>query len=166
MNFTSQQGPVVVMKEIPFLLLFVAAFFSLPFLAFSLVQIVKGTDADGKWFCFFFGLFIGWLLLEFVATRERIEVDLQRRTMSRTVRGVFRKQTQQIDLKEMTYLELEIKRGSRGQRFQYLYLRGEHNHYLVNTPSKRYMDHRKTGRALSKLLGLPFHIETFFDTAL
>jgi hypothetical protein len=158
MNFTSQQGPFVVIKEIPFLLLFVAAVFSLPFLAFSSIQIIKGTDADGKWFCLFFGLFMGWLLLEFVATRERIEIDLSAKKFSRTVRGVFRKKIQLIDLKEIERLDLEIKRGSRGQRFQYLYICGGRNKYLVNTPSKKYMDHRKTGRALSELLGIPFNI--------
>jgi hypothetical protein len=157
MNFTSQKGPLVIIKEIPFLLLFVAALFSLPFLAFSVIQIVKGTDADGKWFCLFFGLLMGWLMLEFVATREKIEVDLRSRTFSRAVRGIFRKKIQSIDLGTVNRLELEIKRGARGSRFQYLYLCGEQNRYLVNTPAKKYLDHRKTGRALSELLGIPFN---------
>ena len=140
------------------MLLFVTAVFSLPFLAFSLVQIVNRTDADGKWFCLFFGLFMGWLLLEFVATREKIEVDLRAKTLSRTVRGVFRKKQQLIDFTEADRLELEIKTNPSGRRFQYLYICGEHEKFLVNTPAKKYMDHRKTGRALSELLGIPFNV--------
>jgi hypothetical protein len=145
------------MTEVPFLLLFVTALFSLPFLAFSVIQIVNRTNADGKWFCLFLGLLMGWLMLEFVATRERIEIDQSAKTMSRTVSGLFRRQHQSIDLREVDRLDLEIQKNSRGKTFQYLYLSGGHK-YLINTPAKRYMDHTKTGEALSELLGLPFNI--------
>ena len=148
---------MTVIKQIPFLLLLIAAFFSLPFLVFSLIQIVNGTNADGKWFCLFLGLFMGWLLLEFVATREEIAVDLEAKTLSRTVRGVFRKKTQLIDLKKIERLDLEIRSDPRRRKFQYLYLCGGEKH-LINTPSKKYIDHRKTGRALSELLGMPFNV--------
>ena len=74
MNFVSRPPGTsrVVIRQVPFLLLFIAAFFSLPLLAFSLVLIFNGKDADGKYFCLFFGLFMLWIFLEFVATRERI----------------------------------------------------------------------------------------------
>lgn len=158
MNFTSHKGPVVVIKQIPFLLLFVAAVFSLPFLAFSLIQIFKGTNADGKWFCLFLGLLLGWLILEFVATRETTEVDVSARTFSRTVRGVFRKKVQLIDLSEIDRLDFEIKSDRRLRKLQYLYLCSADRKYLINSPSKKYIDHRKTGRALSELLGMPFNV--------
>lgn len=159
MNFTNQQGPRIVIKEIPFLLLFSAAVFSLPFLTFSIFQIVRRTDADGKWFCLFVGLLLGWLLLEFVATRETIMIDPNLHTFSRTVRGLFRKRQQLIDLTTVKSIKLEVKRDSsgRGRRRQYLYLCGV-GEQLVNTPSKTYKDHRKTGEQLSQITGLPFQI--------
>lgn len=157
MNFITQQGQRVIIKEIPFLLLLSTALFSLPFLTFSLFHIVRGTDAEGKWFCLFVGLLLGWLLLEFVATRETIAIDPNLHTFSRTVRGVFRKREQVIDLSTIKSIKLEIKRDSRssGRRRQYLYLCGN-GKQLVNTPSKTYKNHRKTGDQLSQITGLPF----------
>jgi len=156
MNFTSTKGSVVEMREIPFLLLLVTAIFSLPPLAFSLTQIVRGTNADGKWFCLFFGLFIGWLFLEFVATRELIRVDLSTKTFFRVVKGVFRRREQFVNLTSIERIDLRIKKDSRGRKKQYLYLCGAGQEYLVNTPAKVYKDHRKTGRQLSEITQLPF----------
>lgn len=150
------------MREIPILLLIASAIFSLPFLAFSLFHIVRGTDADGKWFCLFFGLFIGWLLLEFVATRETMKINLSTKTFFRTVNGVFRKREQLIDLTKINDINLQIKKDSRGRRCQYLYLRGDHD-YLVNTPGKMYKDHRKTGKSLSEITGLRLEIDDPFS---
>jgi len=79
----------------------------LPFLAFSIIQIVNGTNADGKWFCLFLGLFMGWLLLEFVATREEIAVDWRHRLSRAPYGACFRKKTQLIDLKRIERLDLE-----------------------------------------------------------
>jgi hypothetical protein len=157
MNFISHSGPSIVMREIPIMLLLATAIFSLPFLAFSLFHIVRGSDADGKWFCLFFGLVIGWLMLEFVATRERIQLNRNTRTFLRTVNGVFRKREQLIDLTHVDRINLQIKNDVRGRRRQYLYLCGDRD-YLINTPAKVYKDHRKTGRAISEITQLPFEI--------
>ena len=139
------------------LLLLATAIFSLPFLAFSFFHILRGTDADGKWFCLFFGLLLGWVFLEFVATRETIVVDPVALTFSRTVKGLFRKKEQFINLAKVDHLKLELRRDNRGRKFQYLFLSGEKD-YLINTPAKTYKDHRKTARQLSQITGLPFDV--------
>ncbi len=158
MNFVSRNESRVVIRQVPFLLLFVAAFFSLPFLAFSLFHLVRGTDADGTIFCFIFGLFMLWLLLEFVATRERINIDLKGRTLIRTVRGVFRKQEQRIDLNDIKTIGLEIKQDPRARRRQYLFMYGSKENYLVNSPSKAYLNHSRLGRVLSEVTHIPFSV--------
>src|SRR5215203_4701783 len=101
MNLVRPNSSGVVIRQIPFLLLFVTAFLSLPFLIYSLLNILTATAADGKIFTLFFGLFVLWLFLEFVATRERIEVDLVAKILKRSVRGVFRRQEQVIDLSDI-----------------------------------------------------------------
>jgi hypothetical protein len=119
-------------------------------------HLLRGTDADGTIFCLFFGLFMLWLFLEFVATRERIDIDLDRKALTRRVSGVFKHKKQEIDLREVTQIGLEIKRDSRGRKRQYLYLNKQDGQHLVNSPSKVYMNHAKLGRLLSELTLIPY----------
>jgi hypothetical protein len=156
MNFVNRNDSRVTIKQIPFVLLFVAALFSLPFLAFSLFHIVRGTDAEGKYFCLFLGLFFLWLFLEFVATRERIVVDLHSRTMTRTVRGIFRNKLQLIDLAAATNIGIELVRDNRGKRYEYVYVYLKDGKSLVNTPFKKYLKHEKFAKLLSEITSLPY----------
>ena len=157
MNFTRRKEQRVLVRQIPLLLLGATALFSLPFLAFSLVHIVRRTDAEGKWFTLFLGLFMAWLFLEFVATREKFEIDLAHRRFARVVCGVFRRRRQSIDLKTVKQINLEIRKDWRGRRHQYLFIRGEDHEYLVNTPGKT-LNHEATGRLLSEITGIPFSV--------
>ena len=140
-------------------MLFVSGLFSLPPLAFSLFHILRGTDADGKYFCLFFGLVTLWAFLEFVATRERITVDLARKTLVRVVAGVFRREERVVDLRDMEGIRIEMKRSpgaTRPRRRQYLYVYGGGEKFLLNSPAKVYLDHGKLGRILSKETGIPY----------
>lgn len=156
MNFIRRRESFVVIRQVPFVLLFVAGLFSFPLLAFSFFHIIRGTDADGKIFCLILGTLLLWVFLEFVATRERIEVDLLNKKLRRDVRGVFRNKQQQVDLNDVTSIGLEIKRDSRGRPFQYLYLYGSKDKFLMNSPSKKYINHRKFGRLLSEITSIPY----------
>jgi hypothetical protein len=141
---------------VPLLLFFVAALFSLPPLAYSLFHLFSGTEADGKFFCLFFGLFILWIFLEFVATRERIQIDPTTKVLMRRVSGVFRNKKQVIDLSDIQGIELEMKRDDRGTRKQYLYMYGNKGKFLLNSPAKGYLDHGELGRLLSKVTDIPY----------
>ena len=156
MNLVRRNESQIVIRQIPFLLLGVTALFSLPFLAFSLFHLLGGTDADGIFFCLFMGLFLLWVFLEFVATRERIAIDLEPQVLTRSVRGVFRTQEQVIDLREVQSISLEIKRDVRGRRRQYLYLNGSKEKFLINSPSKLYLNHDKLGRLLNEATRIPY----------
>jgi hypothetical protein len=147
----------VVVRQVPILLLVATAILSLPFLAFSLFHVLKGTDAEGKWFSLFFGLLMGWLLLEFAATRGKLEIDLSARTMSRTVSGVFRRRRQSINLAQMKQINLQVKKDWRGRRYDYLYICGDDDQYLLNNP-RQTLNHRATGKLLSDLTGLPYDV--------
>jgi hypothetical protein len=155
MNFSSQKGQIVIIRQIPILLLIATGILSLPFLAFSLFHLLTGTDAEGKWFTLFFGLFMGWLMLEFPATREKFEIDLGTKTMSRTVSGVFRRKKQTLPLAAMKRIVLELKKDWRGRRYQCLYICDDRSRHLVNSPNKN-LDHRATGRLLSEVTGIPY----------
>lgn len=137
MNFVSQKDSHIVIRQIPFVLLFVTAIFGLIPFVFSLVLILGEVEADGKIFGLLFGLFMMWLFLEFVATRERIEIDLKRKTLVRTVSGVFRRKRQVIDLLDVRSIILEMKLNTRGRKIQYLYLWGSEKKHLLNTPATR-----------------------------
>ncbi len=159
MNLVSRNGTHVVVRQVPVLLLFVAALFGLPPLAFALFHILRGTDADGKYFCLFFGLFVLWLMLEFVATRERISVNLAGRVLTRTVSGVFRRRAQVIDLRAAECIGVERRLDERGlsrRRRQYLYLYGGGGKFLLNSPAKLYLDHGKLGRVLGEVTHIPY----------
>lgn len=155
MNFTSKQGQLVIIRQIPILLLVATGILSLPLLAFSLFHVLRGTDAEGKWFCLFLGLFISWLMLEFAATREKFQIDMGTRTMVRTVSGVFRRKRQSLNLAEMKRIVLEVKKDWRGRRYQSLYICDDHSRYLLNSPNKN-LDHPSTGRLLSEVTGIPY----------
>ena len=157
MNFTSRKGSRVVVRQVPILLLVATAILSLPFLAFSFFHVLNGTDAEGKWFSFFFGLLMGWLLLEFAATREKLEIDLSARTMYRLVSGVFRRRRQSIDLAKMKQIKVEITKDWRGRRYDYLYICGDDDQYLLNNPHQS-LNHRATAKLLSELTGLPYEV--------
>jgi hypothetical protein len=159
MNFVSRRAEVVVVRQIPFVLLFVTVLFALPPLAFSLFHLVRGTSADGKYFCLVFGLLILWLMLEFVATRERFDIDLKSNLLTRVVSGVFRRQQQRLNLNEMTSIAIEMRPGSRGRLRQYLFMYGPRERVLLNSVGKVYIDHRKMGRTLSEITGIPYKSE-------
>lgn len=157
MNFVSRNPKNTVIRQIPLMLLGATAVFSLPFLVFSLIHILGGTDAEGKWFSLVFGLVIGWLLLEFVATREKLEIDEATKRLTHLVSGVFRRRRQSVDLAQMTEVRIEVRKDSRGKSYDYLYIAGNGQHCLLNTPGKT-LNHRATARLVSELTGLPFEI--------
>lgn len=161
MNLVSRNGSRVVIRQIPFLLLFVTAMFSLPFLAFSLVNILAGTDADGKIVCLFLGLLLLWLFLEFVATREKIEIDPNGKILIRTVSGVFRRNEQKIDLSEIKAIVLDIKRDTRGRKRQHLNLYGSQKIHPLNSPAKMYLNHGKLGKLLSEATQIPYRVQDY-----
>lgn len=159
MNFVRRNDSQVRIAQVPILLLLVGALFSFPLLAFSLFHIIRGTDAEGKYFTLFFGLLMLWLFLEFVATREWIKIDLARRILTRKVSGVFRNTKQVIDLHQVDEVRLEVRVDTTGRRRvkrQYVYLCGNGAKHLLNSPAKLYLDHAKLGRLLSEVTGLPF----------
>lgn len=159
MNFVSRNESQVIVRQVPILLLLITGLFSLPPLAFSLFHLLRGTDAEGKYFSLFFGLFILWLFLEFVATRERIVVELAKKVLRRTVSGVFRQKQQVVDLREMEGIRLEMKltkNATRSRRHPYLYLYGSGKEFLLNSPAKVYLDHSKLGKILSEVTGIPY----------
>jgi hypothetical protein len=163
MNLVSRNGSHVIIRQVPILLLCVAALLSLPFLAFSLFHILGRTDADGKIFCLFFGLFLLWVFLEFVATRERIEIDLAGKVLTRRVSGVFINKRQVIDLRDIKGLGIEIRmdvRGTRRRRLQYLYMYGSKEKFLLNSPAKVSIDQTKLGRILSEVTLIPYQPQT------
>ena len=160
MNLVSRNGRFIVIRQIPFLLLFCTAFFSLPLLAYSFLNILSGTDADGKIFTMFLGIFMLWIFLEFVATRERIDIDLDRRILKRSVSGVFKRRKQLINLRDVSAIVLENKRVD-GKKRQYLYMYGSDRHHLMNSPSMLYINHAKLGRILSEATGIPFEEQKY-----
>lgn len=157
MNLVSQRGSRVVIRQVPVLLIIVTLFFSLPLLAYSLFHILRGVDADGVSFCLVFGLLLLWVGFEFMATRERIEVDLERHVLIRKVSGVFRRKEQSATLLGASAIELELRPNGRGRRQQYLYLcGGDHEKFLLNDPAKMYLNQANLGRTLSEITGLPY----------
>lgn len=157
MNFVGRNPRTTVIRQIPLMLLAATAIFSLPFLAFSLIHVVRGTDAEGKLFSLGFGLFIGWLLLEFVATREKLEIDPTTKTLTYLVSGVFRRRRQSVDLSRMTEVRIEVRKDIRGKSYDYLYITGNGQRYLLNKPGQN-LNHRATAKLLGELTGLPFEI--------
>jgi hypothetical protein len=159
MNLVSRNKSSVVIRQIPFFFLFGTAFLSLPFIAFSLVHIFNRTEAEGKYACLFIGLFLLWVFLEFLATRERIDIDLDEMKLKRSVSGVFRRKKQLIDLRDIKAIVLEIEPV--GRRHQYLYMYGSKDHHLLNSPWKLNINHDKMGKLLSELTGLPYEIQDY-----
>lgn len=159
MNSVSRQESRVVTRQVPVLLLVVTGLFSLPLLAFSLVMILGGKDADGKYFCLLLGLFILWVSLEFIATRERIVVDQTTEVLTRTVSGVFRYRRQTVDLGDIINISLESMMqsvGTKNLRRLQLYMNGRHGKVLLNSPAKVNLDHREAGRILHEATQLPY----------
>ena len=156
MNFKTGQGRRITILQIPFLILIAGGILSLPLLGYSLFHIIKRIDADGVWFCLFFGLFMLWLFLEVPATREKFIVDLDKQSLSRIVSGVFRRRKQFFDLTRMKQIKLELRKDSRGRYSQYLFISGNDEQHLINSPSKK-LNHRATGKLLSEVTGLPYN---------
>jgi hypothetical protein len=157
MNLLRRDGTHIVIRQIPFLLLIIGGLFSLPLLGYSLFHIFGGTPAEGKYFTLFFGLLILWLFLEFVATRERIDIDLNKQVLTRTVKGVFRRSQLVINLPDIESIGVELKTDSTGTRRikrQYVYLYGKSGPHLMNSPEKVYLNHSKLGKIISEATGL------------
>jgi hypothetical protein len=129
--------------------------FTLPMLSFSLFHVIRGTDAEGKYFTLGFGLTLLWLMLEFVATRERWVVDAERKTLVRTVSGLFRTSAQSVDLNLVREIRVEWRVNSRGRRRQHVFLYGPKEAVLVNTPAKVYLDHRKVAKLIAEAAAIP-----------
>ena len=162
MNLVSRNGSRVIIRQVPFLLLFVTAIFGLLPLASSLFLILGGIDADGKIFGLFFGLFMLWLFLEFVATRERIEIDLGGKVLKRSVNGVFRRKKQEIDLSDIKAIVMEVKLAAGGRkRQQHLYMYGSEKKHILNSPSKLYINHGKLGKLLSEATRIPYEVQDY-----
>jgi hypothetical protein len=160
MNTVRREGPRTVIRQVPILLLLAGVVLSLPPLGYGLVTLVLGRDVDGKYFCLVFGAVLAWLFLEYVATRERIEVDRSSKTLVRTVAGLFRTTRQVIDYAPATHLGVEVvyvpsARGT-GRREQ-LYLYAPVAKHLLNSPEKVYLDPAKLGALISAELEIPFH---------
>jgi len=163
MNLVRRNGSQVIIRQVPIFPLCVTAFFSLPFLAFSLFHILGRTDADGQIFCLFVGLFMLWVFLEFVATRERIEIDLAGKVLTRRVSGVFIHKRQVIDLHDIKAIGVEVKMfvgRIKRRRLQYLYMYGSNEKFLLNNPSKVTIDQTKLGRMLSEVTLIPYQEQT------
>ncbi len=159
MNVVRHHGSNVVIRQIPVLLFVVAGMFALPFLGFSLFHIVRGTDAEGKYFTLFLGLLFLWLILEFVATRERFDIDPLAKTLTRTVRGVFRTYARSVELAGMREIGVEWRVNSRGRRREHLFLYGTGEPILINSPAKVYLSHAKLGKRIAEATGIPFRGE-------
>ncbi len=156
MTFVNRNGSRVVIRQIPFVLLFVTAFFALPILGYSFYHIIRGSDADGKYFCLVFGSLLLWVFLEFVATREKFEIDLTGKTLVREVSGVFRHRKTSIDLNRINAIVLEIRGDVRGRKRQYLCLYGTDAIHVVNSPEKVYINQPKIGTLLNEITGIPY----------
>lgn len=156
MNFVSRTGSRTTIRQIPFLLFFVAGLFSLPMLAFSLFHLLRGTDAEGKYFTLFFGTTVLFLMLEFVATRERILIDSSTGRLERTVSGLFRKKVTGMNLVEVAEIGVEWRMNSRGRRRQHVFLYGPVEPVLVNSPEKVYLNHAKLAKLIAEAAGKPF----------
>jgi hypothetical protein len=155
MNKLRRSGPRIVITQIPWILLFVGLFLSIPMLVAAVFQFLDGSVGNGI-FCLLFGLLVLWLFLEFVATRERFDIDLERKELKWSVGGLFRRKEETIDLAVIDGIGVEKRPDSRGRRHQYLYLYGRENRFLINSPAKTYLDHSKTGRLLNEATLIPW----------
>lgn len=156
MNFVSRNGPRTTIRQIPFLLFLVAGIFSLPMLSFSLFHLIRGTDAEGKYFTLFLGLTILALMLEFVATCERFIVDPAAGSLERTVSGLFRKKITRVELTEVREIGGEWRVNSRGRRRLHIFLYGPPEPVPVNSPEKVYLDHSKLAKLIAEATGKPY----------
>lgn len=156
MNHVRREGTRVFINQVPWLLLFVGLFLGLPMIAASVFQWTEKDDPGGAIFCFLFGGLLLWVFLEFIATREHFDIDLERMSMKRTVRGIFKRKEEMIDLGTIGGIGVEMRPNSRGRRHQYLYLYGSGERFLVNTPAKSYLDHAKMGKLLNEVTLIPY----------
>jgi hypothetical protein len=159
MNLVRRAGSRAVVIQVPVVLLLVTALFSLPPIGVALYQLSRGIDTGGSIFALLFGVLMLWLFLEFVATRERFEVDLAARRLELTARGLFRTRRRSIQLAPGSVLEMEERidpRGTKRIRRQYLYLSGPAGRELMNEPAKVYMNQERLGQLLSEVLGVPY----------
>jgi hypothetical protein len=163
MNFVHREGSRTVIRQIPFLLFVIGGIFSLPMISFSLFHVVRGSDAEGKYFTLFFGLGIFWVVVEFVATRERFTIDQEKKTFTRVVSGLFRTSVQTVNLHQLREVGVEWRVNSRGRRRQHVFLYGPAEPVLVNTPAKVYLDHSKLAKLIAEAAGIPFAGEKTAD---
>jgi hypothetical protein len=163
MNHIRRDGPRVVIRQIPWLLLFVGFFLGGPMIAASVYQWLEKDDPGSAIFCLLFGSLVLWLFLEFVATRERFDIDLESKELKRTVSGLFRRKEETIDLGAISGIGVEKRPDSRGRRHQYLYLYGNGEKFLVNSPAKMYLDHGKMGKILNEATLIPYLGEKEFE---
>lgn len=156
MNFVSRNGSRTTIRQIPLLLFCVAGMFSVPMLSFSLVHLIRGTDAEGKYFTLFFGSAVLGLMLEFVATRERILVDPSAGVLERTVSGLFRKKSTRVILEDVTEVGVEWRVNSRGRRREHVFLYGPPEPVLMNSPEKVYLNHSRLAKLIAEALARPY----------
>lgn len=154
MILVRSSGSRTVVRLVPGVLLAVTAAFSLPMIVYSLSHIARDTDADGKYFALFFGLAMLWVFLEFVATRETIELESGR--LVRTVQGVFRSRQQVVQLRGDEEVGVERRTETSGTKRigrQHLYLYTGDQRVPLNDPAKVYLDADRLARVLSEKAG-------------
>jgi len=159
MNTVRRDGSTVVITQLPIVLLLVTALLTAPTLGVALYQLSRGIQTGNSVFALGMGVLMLWVFLEYVATRERIEIDLAGRRLVRVVSGVFRTRRQEVDLARATGLEMEITypRVGRRTRREHLYLCAGGERHLMNSPEKVYMSQAALAKILAEVLGIPYH---------
>ncbi len=148
------ENNLTVIQQIPVLLFFCAAVFSLPLTLSGLVNTVMLIDLESNLFLLLFGLGLGWLFLEFVALREEIRIDSGSQVLWYFQKGLFRVKQQEINLTKIDKVVLEKDRSRGKARFRLL-LVGDTVDYLINNPAVVYLDHLKTAVLVSDTLNKP-----------
>lgn len=145
---------ITVIRQVPLLLFFCAAVFSLPMIVAGLVNSVLLIELESNLFLLLFGLGLGWLFLDFVALREEIRIDSGSQVLWYFQKGLFRVKQRQINLANIDKVVLEKDRSRGKARFNLL-LVGDKADFLINNPSVVYLDHFKTAVLISETLNKP-----------
>lgn len=148
------ENNLTVIQQIPVLLFFCGAAFSLPLTVAGLVNTFLLIDLESNLFLLLFGLGLGWLFLEFVALREEIRIDSGSQELCYFQKGLFRVKQRQINLANIDKVVLEKDRSRGKARFNLL-LVGDKADFLINNPSVVYLDHFKTAVLISETLNKP-----------
>ncbi|MEW6732528.1 MAG: hypothetical protein AB1489_14460 [Acidobacteriota bacterium] len=72
MRSVKAKGSRIIIKQIPILLFIAVGILSVPLFIFGLANTILQTGAEGSTFSLIFGLVFGWIMFEYVATREEL----------------------------------------------------------------------------------------------